>query len=216
MAQYFKYFPDVPYFIGRDSRSLTTVKNIISRFTIDENLKNNAVAYFKYNIKDDESPEVLAYKIYGSSENHWIILAMNDIVDPLFDWPLKQKSLNKYIDATYTANANVSIGQTGMEWAQANIHSYYKVITKTTNLDTISYENKYELDVNTYTSLASTSSNYTISDGVNLTVAITKETKTYYDYQVELNDDKREIIILKPEFLSSVEEEFRNVMSDIL
>ena len=83
-------------------------------------------------------------------------------------------------------------------------------------VNTISYENKYELDVNTYTSLASTSSNYTISDGVNLTVAITKETKTYYDYQVELNDDKREIIILKPEFLSSVEEEFRNVMSDIL
>jgi len=214
MAKYFNYFPNTPYFIGRDSTSLTNVKNIISRFTIDQRLKQNAVAYSKHRIKDGESPESLAYQLYGSAEKHWIILAMNDIVDPLFEWPLKEKNINKFIDKKYTSSANV--GQTGMDWAKSNIHSYYKIITKTNSSNSISFKNKFTIDANTYTSLSSTTNNYSLSDNSTLTMNITKETKSYYDYNIELNENKREIILLKSEFVSGIEQELIRVMSNEL
>jgi hypothetical protein len=103
-----------------------------------------------------------------------------------------------------------------MDWAKSNIHSYYKIITKTNSSNSISFKNKFTIDANTYTSLASTTNNYSLSDNSTLTMNITKETKSYYDYNIELNENKREIILLKSEFVSGIEQELIRVMSNEL
>jgi predicted secreted protein len=51
-----------------------------------------------------------------------------------------------------------------------------------------------------------------LSDGGSLNIQITKETQTYYDYELELNEGKREIKLLKDEFVLSLEEELREIM----
>ena len=134
---------------------------------------------------------------------------INNIVDPQFDWPLDQRTIISYINEKYSANA--SVGQSGTTWAQANIHSYYKVETRISNSTEAQLQSKLQIDANTYANVAATTSNLTLDDGNSITITTTKETKSYYDYEIEENEAKRTIKLLKPEFVSSIEEELRNV-----
>jgi hypothetical protein len=216
MAKYFKNFPKTFYYSSYESSSVDTVTNITSRFTFEKSFKDNSVTYYEYTVQDGDTPEIIAAKFYNSPERHWIVLALNDIIDPQYDWPLDQRTIIKYIDSKYTANANTVAGQTGLEWAQSNVHSYYKIETRTDVASGIQTIDKIQLDANSYANVSITTNNYTLKDGASLKVDVTKETKSYYTYEVDTNEEKRTIKLLKPEFVGTVEEEFKRVISDTL
>jgi hypothetical protein len=71
---------------------------------------------------------------------------------------------------------------------------------------------KIEIDANTYTNVQTSTSTYTLADGYQLRVDIDKTVLSYYDYESELNDDKRNIKIMKPEYVSTIQDEFVRVM----
>lgn len=210
MAKYFNYFPKTFYTLD-DSDGLDAVTNIISRYGLEKSFKENSSVYYKYDIQDSDTPEIIASKLYGSPERHWIVLAMNDILDPQFEWPLDYRTLIQFIDEKYTANANTVAGQTGLEWAQSNIHSYYKVEKRTTSYSGNSIETKVEVDANTYANVSVSSSNITLSDGIGITIDTSKETKSYYDFEIETNEARRAINLLKPEFAFTLEQELISV-----
>ena len=81
MAKYFKFFPTTYYLKDNNSSSLDVLTNITSRFGFEKELKENSATYYTYEIKDGDTPEIIAEQIYGSSERHWIVLLFNDIVD---------------------------------------------------------------------------------------------------------------------------------------
>jgi hypothetical protein len=207
MAKYFNYFPKTVYTLN--SLDVETVTNITSRFGFEQSFKDNSAVYYEYDIQDGDTPEIIATKFYDSPERHWAVLMINNIVDPQFDWPLDQRTIISYINEKYLANA--SVGQSGTTWSQANIHSYYKVETRTSNSTGSELQSKLQIDANTYANVAATTTNLTLDDGNSITITTTKETKSYYDYEIEQNESKRTIKLLKPEFVSSIEEELRNV-----
>lgn len=216
MAKYFNYFPQVPYTSTTQGPGVDTVTNIISRFSFEKELKENTNAFYKYTIKDSDTPEIIAHKFYGHSERHWIVLMFNDIIDPQFDWPLQYKSFIDFVSEKYSANgaANTTV-QTGLEWAQDvnNVQSYHKIITRTSS-DGTKIEEKIEVDANTYVNVGASETAYTLSDGSSITETISTSTKTWYDYENELNEAKREIKLLKTDFISAVEKEFKRVISE--
>ena len=207
MAKYFNYFPKTVYTLN--SLDVETVTNITSRFGFEQSFKDNSAVYYEYDIQDGDTPEIIASKFYDSPEQHWAVLMINNIVDPQFDWPLDQRTIISYINEKYSANA--SVGQSGTTWDQANIQSYYKVETRISNSTEAQLQSKLQIDANTYANVAATTSNLTLDDGNSITITTTKETKSYYDYEIEENEAKRTIKLLKPEFVSSIEEELRNV-----
>ena len=184
--------------------------NLISRFSFEKSCKDSTAVSYEYDIQDSDTPEIIADKFYDDSERHWIVLMFNDITDPQFDWPMDYKTLISFIDEKYKASANV--GQSGSNWAKSNTHSYYKKETRTTISTNTITVNKIEVDANTYANVASSSSTVTLADGYVITIAVSKESQSYYDYEMELNESKRKIKLLKPEFVSAVEEEFRTVI----
>ena len=207
MAKYFNYFPKTVYTLN--SLDVETVTNITSRFGFEQSFKDNSAVYYEYDIQDGDTPEIIASKFYDSPERHWAVLMINNIVDPQFDWPLDQRTIISYMNEKYSANA--SVGQSGISWAQANIQSYYKVETRTSNSTEAELQSKLQIDANTYANVAVTTTNLTLDDGNLITIKVSKETKSYYDYEIEENEAKRTIKLLKPEFVSSIEEELRNV-----
>ena len=209
MAKYFNYFPKTVYTLN--SLDVETVTNITSRFGFEQSFKDNSAVYYEYDIQDGDTPEIIASKFYDSPEQHWAVLMINNIVDPQFDWPLDQRTIISYINEKYSANA--SVGQSGTTWAQANIHSYYKVETRISNSTEAQLQSKLQIDANTYANVAATTSNLTLDDGNSITITTTKETKSYYDYEVEENEAKRTIKLLKPEFVSSIEEELKIIFN---
>ena len=147
-------------------------------------------------------------------------LGVNSPLNSLFGimiWSENSKTLSKiddglisFIDEKYSANANV--GQSGSNWAKSNTHAYYKVETRTTISTNTITVNKIEVDANTYANVASSSSSVTLADGYVINIAVSKSLQSYYDYEMELNESKRKIKLLKPEFVSAIEEEFRTVI----
>jgi hypothetical protein len=208
MSKYFNYFPKTVYSLD-DTNNVDVVTSIVSRFAFESSFRDNTAVYYEYNIQDSDTPEIIANKFYGDSEKHWVVLMLNQIVDPQFDWPLDQRTIISYMDEKYSANA--SVGQSGVSWAQANIHSYYKVETRTTNSTNTDLQTKIQVDANTYANVAATTTNLTLEDGNSITIKVSKETKSYYDYEVEQNETKRTIKLLKPEFVSPIEDELKAV-----
>ena len=202
MAKFFRYYPKTFYASNNDVTGVDAVTNIIARFGFEKKLKENSNAFYKYQIQDGDTPEIIADKYYGNVEYHWVVLLFNDIIDPQFDWPLDYRTMIKFIDEKYTANGTANTpAQTGLAWSQVNIHSYYKIQKRTTNYSGKFIETKIEVDANTYANISLSSSSVTLSDNTVITINTTKETKTHYDYEIEENENRRTINLLKPEFV---------------
>jgi len=208
MSKYFNFFPKVLY--TTDSKTGDVVNNLTTRFNFEEKFKNNTAVCYEYDIQDSDTPEIIASKIYNDPERHWIVLLFNDILDPQFDWPMDYRTLVSFIDEKYKTNANT--GQSGTNWAQSHTHAYYKIETRTTIRTNTITVNKIEVDANTYANIANSSSTVTLPDGYVITIATSKNSQSYYDYEMELNESKRKIKLLKPELVNAVEEEFRRVI----
>lgn len=214
MAKFFNYFPKTIYTANTNVTGLDTVTNIIARFRFEESLKENSAAFYKYSVQDSDTPEIIAHKYYEHSERHWIVLMFNDIIDPQFDWPLKYENFINYVDSKYSANgaANTTV-QSGLAWAMSinNVHSYYKIV-KRTSADGTVIEEKLQVDANTYANVAATSATITLQSGNIITQTVSKEKKTYYEYEMDVNEEKRNIILLKPEFVPQIEKEFKKLI----
>jgi len=211
MANYFSKFPKL-YYSYNDYNTADFVTNLMARFALEKNVKNFTASYYEYDVTDGETPEVIASKFYDSPERHWIILFMNEIVDPQYEWPLSTINLNNYIDKKYSTSqyANSNTSGAGVTYAETNVHSYYKIITTSlSNGEKII--KRYEVDSNTYANVVVSTSSLTLQDNNVITIATTKTTKNYYDYEVEENEKKRKIKLLKPEFVKDLEEEVEAV-----
>ena len=209
MANYFYNFPTTFYINSDDNSDLDVVTDITKRVAFEEEFKKNSAAYIKFVVTDEDTPEIIAFKFYDDVEKHWIVLMMNDIIDPQFDWPMKERDLIKFINNKYSANASNT--QTGLEWAQSNIQSYYKVETKTIVSTGEKSEDKIKVDSGTYANITPSNVTYTLENGKQLTIAITKETETYFEYETELNDEKRNIILLRNEFVPAAMRELKTI-----
>ena len=215
MAKYFNYFPKTFYTSNNDVNGVEAITNIIARFAFDSQLKENTSAFYPYQVQDSDTPEIIADKYYGNVEYHWVVLLFNNIIDPQFDWPLKNDTLIDYIDKKYTANGSANTpAQSGLTWAlsENNVQGYFKVVTTTANDGTITQE-KITIDANTYANVTTGSNTYTTQAGEAVTVRTTKETQSYYTYETNLNESKREINLVKSDFLPQIEKEFKRVIS---
>ena len=212
MAKYFTYFPKTYYKPIDEGTNLDVITNIMTRFRIQENLKENAAVYYTYDISDGDTPEILAAKLYDSPEKHWMILFMNDIVDPQYDWPLSFGQLTSYIDEKYKPSANSTVDGSGVTWAKSNIHSYYKKIETVYQNNT--KEEVIRIDQQTYANTASSSTPITLADGSGITKNISRFSKTYYEYESDENEKKRRIKILKPELVYELDNEFRRIVNE--
>lgn len=76
--------------ITYNSRTMT---DLFKRIKVIDDYKLDTQYYNTYWIQDGETPELLSYKFYGTTDYWWTILLFNDIYDPFFDWPLSDESI---------------------------------------------------------------------------------------------------------------------------
>ena len=99
---YFDKFPLLVYDAkGQDNYKLVT--DILRRVKIRTAIKDGAVLFDKYDVKNGENPEDVAFKWFGSADLHWVILLTNDITDRYYDWPLNQVQFDEFLTDKYGA-----------------------------------------------------------------------------------------------------------------
>ena len=101
---YFSNFPKIIYDLNKDkNRKLVT--DILRRVVIRQKVKTNASVFENYQASGLDRPEILADKIYDDLDLYWIIMMMNDVVDPFYDFVLDDQSMETTIDTKYPGQA---------------------------------------------------------------------------------------------------------------
>lgn len=184
---HFEYYPSVEY-------SNNLAKNIMVRGKIRDVVLQNSSLYYKYTVEDHVRPEIIAYKYYGSPNYVWAIFYANNIFDPVNDWVRSPKEMEEYIRQKYgtiegASRTNNFDGTTNWD----NIHHFIEVDEND--------KNTYIIDRKTYeTKLYSGNKNV--------------KAITFYEYENQLNEKKRNIIILDKSILMRVAGELRNLFSE--
>ena len=98
---YFNQFSTMLYDpAGDGSAKLCT--NIMSRVRVRANMKKEIVMLDPYDVKENETPEIVADKHHGSPYYHWVVMLLNDISDVNHDWVKSTRQLQKYLLTRYT------------------------------------------------------------------------------------------------------------------
>ena len=98
---YFRSFPVIPYDSVGDLQ-FKDVTNLLRRVGLRAKLKSNTSLYDTYDVKEGETPEIIAHKLYGDSKLHWIILMVNEVTDRYHQWPMSFMQFNEYLNDKYT------------------------------------------------------------------------------------------------------------------
>ena len=102
---YFKKIPNIYYVYGiKGQEVLKPVRDVTHNVRFRKEILENITLFDEYDIKEGETPEIIADKVYGSSEYHWVILLCNQKYDYINDYPMAERALfeytkNKYGDA---------------------------------------------------------------------------------------------------------------------
>ena len=83
MGFYFRELPNIEYSASfkqrRNIDEYTLAKNIFRRPVLRDDLTNSVTAFTQYEIRDNERPDQISKKFYGTPDNEWIILLINNI-----------------------------------------------------------------------------------------------------------------------------------------
>ena len=97
---YFEKFPKIYYDANADGK-YKVMTDIISRVKLVDSVKQNIINFDYYNVKDGETPEMIAHKYYDDPELHWTILVVNDIIDYYTEWPMSVQKFEEFVKDKY-------------------------------------------------------------------------------------------------------------------
>ena len=86
---------------SKGNGEVKVVTNLLKRVAIRTKIKTNALILDTYNVKNGETPESIADKLYDDPELHWVVLMVNDITDRYHQWPMYERQFNTYLNEKY-------------------------------------------------------------------------------------------------------------------
>ena len=183
MANYFRSIPSISYDIwGTEPRHYQSVTNIMKRVKFKPEVLEDISEYYPYIVRDGERPDIISYNQYETVAFAYLILLINDIQDPIFDWPLSTQQFEQYI-----TNKHGSVDS-----AMSTTKNYYQIVraevARTGTSERVP-EVKFIVDETTYNDLDIT----------------LRTTQTIYDWEDELNNDKKEIRLINPNFIHDID-----------
>jgi hypothetical protein len=207
------YFNTLPKVLTPDQNgNYILMTNILTRAKLIDELQNNPMLFYKYNIQDGDTPEIVAEKYYDDPYKYWIVLYSNQIMDPIWNWPLNYEQFLDYINSKYATEAD-DAGKTPYEYTNTTVYAYQKIITTIDSYSEISTEKIIPLDVSAYNSFMETNNTYTLPSGLTCSVRNTKRSVSLYDYEYDLNESRREIKVMDKNYVNQMEEQLKTVMS---
>ncbi len=98
---YFETFPFIQYDSLGDGNP-KEVKNLLRRVKVRSDIRSNSSLFDTYYVREGETPEMIADRLYDNVNLHWVVLLFNDITDRYHQWPMTTGAFNKYVADKYT------------------------------------------------------------------------------------------------------------------
>ena len=98
---YFNQFPIVKYNLTGVNSNTKEVTDIWRNVKVRSKIANNVALFDRFDVPEGDSPETVAYKVYGDQEYFWVVCIMNNIVNRYYDWPLSFSDFEEYVKQKY-------------------------------------------------------------------------------------------------------------------
>ena len=189
---YFEYLPDVQ--VRTSSYRTNNVdpyklaKNIFRRIKIRENLDDIILGFNQYTIKNNQRPDQVALDVYGTMSYDWVVLLTNNIINLYDEWPMSEDELERYIESEYEEDAG-------------SVHHWVTQEVKDTRGRVLLKEGREVPENFTYTRI----------DGTVIPKEDLIRPISVYDHETEKNDYKRNIYLLRKNYLTGFIQEFKSL-----
>jgi hypothetical protein len=194
---YFSFIPNIEY----DKKPIqypfsesdfVVAKNFFRRYQVNPDVFSYAIYFKKYAIEEGERLDTIAEKAYGNPFFDWVIALTNNMINPLFDLPLSQNDLRKFLESTY-------------DDPYSTIKHYETYEIKNNNGVTI-LKSGLIVDETFYSSPFKYWNGSSVEQisGSNASRPV-----TIFEYEEQQNEKKREIYLLKPVYLDAFLSDFR-------
>mgnify|MGYP001489080062 FL=1 len=191
---YFRQLPNLDYpSLANDRTSAydyNQVKNIFRRAVLRDDVFDSYVQFEKYSVEGDDRPDNVASKIYGDPALDWVVLTTNNIIHIRDEWPMSQGDLNNYLANKYSSQ----------ELSYIHHYETLKILDSFGNLiqpEGIEVQEGYSVTF--------------VDRGVSKTESRLKSF-TYLEHEIDVNDKKREIDVLLPEYVEIFLRDIGNIM----
>jgi hypothetical protein len=190
---YFRQLPNLlyPSFLSEKTSSLdyVEVKNIFRRVKVRDDLYNNFVIFEKYEIPEGARPDTVAEEIFGSPNLDWVVLTVAGIINVRNEWPLSNHDLYNYVENKYGNSINST---KFFETKEVKDSSGRLILPKGKVVD----------------------SNFTIPNPTNPSATLNPVVGiSNFVYETRLNEEKRNINILREEYLAEFLEDMEDIMT---
>ena len=199
MSKYFRYLPEVDY-VNRlpDAKigDYIKVKNLFKKGKLRDDIFQDLSFFTKYKIVGNDRPDNVAFEVYDDASLDWVILLCNNILNVQTEWPMEQNNFDAYMLDKYGYYDTFYSG----------IHHY----------ETIEVRNSDGFLI--VPAGLQVQSDYTVSfydvrsdsqvDARNIIVPVTN-----YEYEINLEENKRNIFVLKQEYLGIILNDMEEIMA---
>jgi len=198
MSSYFNLIPDFDYVSRLPDAKISDyirVKNFFRRATLREDIFQSLTFFTKYSIEGDDRPDNVANKVYSNSDLDWVILLANNVTHIPTEWPMAQNDFDRFLLDKYDNYDTLYNG----------VHHHETIEVKDSNEVIIVREG---LEV----SSDFTQTYYDYYDAKMITASNITRPVTNYQYEEKLENKKREIFVLKQEYLTVILDDIEDLM----
>ena len=191
---YFRKLPNLSYpSLANDRKSAydyQIVKNLFKRAVLRDDVTNEITNFTRYSVEGDERADQIAYNFYGDSGLDWIILTSNNIIHVRDEWPMSGRDFLTYLNEKYTSDQ------------LSNVHHYETREIRDSSNTLIQKAGVRVKSDHSFTY---------VDDGSTVTKSSIK-TVSYLQHETDLNDAKRNILVLREEYVSTVLRDIGDIM----
>ena len=195
MSNYFNKVPNFEYVSRLPDANISdyiNVKNLFKRITLRQDIYQDLSFFTKYKIIGDDRPDNVAFDVYGRSDLDWVILTSNNIINIQSEWPMPQFDFDAYLIEKYGTYENL------------NSTHHYETTELKNNDDVVIVQKGLRVE-----------SDYSITyfDESGMVTGNPVKEVTNYQYEDQLNDDKRNIFVLKTLYLNIIIDDLDELMT---
>lgn len=194
MSRYFSRLPNVyvrtSSYRTNNNDPYVLAKNIFRRIKIRENLDDVILGFTQYTVPNNDRPEQVAHDFYGVTEYDWVVLLTNNIINVYDEWPMTEVELEKYLDRKYGPGGDDAI-------------HHYETLEQRDIKGRLVLKSGIQVPEDFF---------YRRPDGTAVPTSSLLRPITNYEYEATINDYKRNIYLLKQDYISQFVDEFRTLV----
>ena len=189
MSNYFKQVPDFEYVSRLPDAKISdyiAVKNLFKKAELRPDIFQDLATFQKYQIKGDDRPDNVAEDFYQDSSLDWLVLTCNNIINVQTEWPMSQRDFDRFLLDKYGTYANLE-----------STHHHETLEVKNSK-GVVMLEKGLEVE----SDFSFSYYDWWLKEQKTIATANLVTEVTNYQYEIEKEDDKRNIFLLKPDYLN--------------